>query len=128
MKSRKKQSSITNIDLNPKDISFERLVELIKSGIIREEIPFDFLAEYYSELLDDWYPGFPITPRKMTEEDPIRCHGRVHNQLLDLIDVPGGDQIPFNENCALPDGEYDLFLRQDGRGGWYIYLANSGEQ
>ncbi len=125
---RKKKVHDVQVDLRPDEVPLEVLVELIEAGGIQEEIPFDFLAEHYSELLDEWYPGFPGAPRKMSKEDPVRCRGRVHNGFLELIDIPGAEKIALGGELYLSEKEHDLFLKQDGDGGWFIYLASGAEE
>jgi len=118
----KKKKQQTSKSFNK--IPLETLVECIESGAIKEEIPFDALVEHYPTLLDDWYPGFPCKPRKMTEQDPIRCQGRVSKQLVTL-ELEEEVSIEINENW--PEGRHNFFLKKDDLGDWSIIFSSTLE-
>jgi hypothetical protein len=118
-----KKKTRIEVNIPLEEMPLDSLVELIESGAIQEEIPFDAIAEHYPVLLDVWYPGFPGDPREMTEQDPIRCRGQVRNKLITLELLEVSFEV---ENW--PDGTYDFFLREADNGHWIILFAIEQEE
>ena len=77
---KQKFRNVAEIVLPITDFSLEEFEEIIHSGRVEGEVPFDLLAEHYPELMLEWYPGYPGTPRPMTEEDPIPAQAQVQNR------------------------------------------------
>lgn len=98
------------IEVPIQDISLEQFEELIENGCFKDELPFDFLADCYPEVLVDWYPGYPVEPRDPREADPFPCRALVKEGKLIIneseeLDFPKGDEIPS-------EGEYDVFIQK----------------
>lgn len=94
-----------------KNLPLEELRQLIDEEMIDEEIPFDILADEYPSLLKDWYPGYPGTPREMTDEDPYCMVGELKDGVITFVEQPDL-KIPFEPEGDTPEeGEYMVWIR-----------------
>lgn len=83
MKKRKSHTT-QEIEIPITDLSLESFREIIMSGQVEGEIPFDLLAEHYLELLGEWYPGYPGAHRKATPTDPFPVRAYVKDKKMTL--------------------------------------------
>jgi hypothetical protein len=110
----KRKSRSTNkyeAEVSIEDISLEAFKQLIASGMIRDEIPFELLSTHYPSLLDNWYPGYPGVPRKMTADDPLCLDGYIKNGMVTFKDF-GSGPIPIDADSSL-EGEHKVWLQKD---------------
>jgi hypothetical protein len=115
---RRKSRNVEEISVPITDLPLEEFEKIIHSGCVEGEIPFDLLAEHYPDLMIEWYPGYPGTPRPMTEEDPIPAQAQVQNGKI-ILTVRGMGDLEF-PNDILDDGTYAIWLRIDGEGEWDV--------
>jgi len=113
------------IALNKEEMPLEALVAMIDKGLIKNEIPFDFISNEYPELLEKWYPGFPGIPRHMNEDDPICVDGIQEGEFVIIQGVPGFDRIHVPEFAeSKPElGKCKVWLRKEADE-WIIILQN----
>ena len=102
------------------ELPFEKFKQLIDSGAIQEEIPFDLLATHYPQLLSKWYPGYPGAPRFAKEGDPFSAQAIVKNRKM-ILDIPGMENSPVTLEDNVSDGRYDVWLMKEDSGQWCIY-------
>jgi len=110
------------ISMPTQDLPLEAIKQLIDQGLFKEEIPFERLAAHYPSLLKEWYPGYPGSPRMMTQQDPFKVRGVINNGKLTLKDLPGLKDIPMEKNVGL-EGEYDVWLKKDIKDSWVVYAV-----
>lgn len=116
----------TTLTVPIEKLTLEALVELIESGAIQEEMPFELIAEQFPELLVEWYPGFPGSPREITDQDIIPCPGEVRNGYIILFMDGEDETIGISDNW--PDGNYVFFLKQGEDGVITIITAAVDEE
>ena len=100
------------IPFTSEELPLENLKQFIDQGIIKNEIPFDLLFDQYPSLVDEWYPGYPGEPRKMTKEDPHLALGFIQDGYITFKDIPGLENSPvlLGEDCDL-EGEYNVWVQ-----------------
>ena len=119
----KNKASRITVPLRDEDLPLETLKQLIEANLIKEEIPFEVLANQYPSLLDDWYPGYPTMLRMVTPEDPMCLVGYIKNGTVSFKDMPEIGAIALNAGIDPPsDGEYQIWLRMD-KESWFIHVV-----
>ncbi len=119
----KNKTSEISVPFTNENLPLETLTQLIEENLIDEEIPFEVLADQYPSLLDDWYPGYPVMPRKMTPEDPMCLAGYIKNGTVSFKDAPELGTIALKAGAnSPPDGEYQVWLRMDNDS-WLIHVV-----
>lgn len=109
MKKRKSHTT-QEIEIPITDLSLESFREIIMSGQVEGEIPFDLLAEHYPELLSEWYPGYPGDGRCDHSSDPIPVQCRIEKGKIAVV-TPGLEWLDFPEPAEIPDGIYYAWLK-----------------
>ena len=94
-------------------LSTKKLLKLIARKEISEEIPFDLIGHYHTELLSDWYPGYPGRLRKPHEDDPIRARGRVKDGILSFYGTPGLENCAFQMEATDFEGDYEAWVKMN---------------
>jgi hypothetical protein len=107
-----KSSSTTDLKIPLSELSYDDFEDLMNSGEVEQEVPFDFLAEHYPELLWAWYPGYPGNARDATSADPTPMRGRVTDGIL-TVETPGIKPSSFPVEDDIPDGTYYLWASID---------------
>lgn len=110
IKRKKKVKAEMNVSLE--EVSLEEMQAFIDQGLVKSEIPFEVLANQYPPLLSDWYQGYPGTPRRMNENDPIPCQGYIKDGQVTLNDVFGSSLGPIDleKGSDIKEGEYLIWI------------------
>ncbi len=115
------------MDAPIEDISLEQFKEIIDSGLIEEDIPFDLLVNHYPDLLSEWYPGYPNAPRYTREGDPICCRGHVKDGKVFLNNFTDTENHTISLiELSIPDGEYDLWFHKNSNGEFFVHIMKKG--
>lgn len=116
------------IALTKEEMPLETLLALIDNGVIKDEIPFDLIANEYPELLEKWYPGFPGVPRAMNDDDPFCVNGIVKGEFVTIKDIPGIDKLHVPGIVEREfGGKCKVWLKKEG-GEWTITLQKKERQ
>ena len=116
---RRKSPSTQEVELPITDLSLEQFEQIIASGCVEGEVPFELLAEHFPELLSKWYPGYPGEFRLMTKNDPFPARAQVKNGMM-TIDIPCMKESPQPVDADTADGFYDVWLKREGEK-WTLY-------
>jgi hypothetical protein len=113
------------IALTKESMPLETFLALIDDGLIKEEIPFNLIANEYPELLEEWYPGFPGAPRAANGDDPFCVDGIVEGEFVIVQDIPGIDRlhVPGIVEGEFGIGKCKVWLKKED-GEWEITLQN----
>lgn len=116
------------IALTKEEMPLETLINLIDSGLVKDEISFDLIAKEYPELLEKWYPGFPGIPRLMNEDDPFCVNGIVKGEFVVIKEIPdiGKLHVPGVEK-EFGTGKCKVWLKKED-GEWTIILQKKERQ
>ncbi len=117
------------INLTKEEIPLETLLALIDNRFIKDEIPFDVIANEYPELLEKWYSGFPGVPRTINEDDPFCVDGNVKGEFVIIKDMPdlGKLHVPGIVERGFKTGECKVWLKKES-GEWTITLQKKEGQ
>jgi hypothetical protein len=120
-----KNQSSSRITLPIEAISLEVLQGMVEQNLVKNEIPFEVLADHYPSLLSGWYPGYPSTPRRMDKNDPIPCRGYIKCDQVTLSSAfgPPMGPIDFAKGADLEEGEYEIWLKCDDDQ-YFIFIAS----
>lgn len=112
VKIKRKKHTKTKMTMPIEEVSLEALQAFIDQDLVKDEIPFEVLANHYPSLLSDWYPGYPGRPRPMNNNDPIPCHGYIKDGRVTLNDIFGADLGPIDLEMGIDvkEGEYLIWI------------------